>query len=81
MTMEDEFEDDAPPPDETDTDGDDEFDATEPCPYCNKLIHEDAEICHHCGKFVDRENPTVRPPWISIAVIALLAAMVLFWLL
>jgi predicted nucleic acid-binding Zn ribbon protein len=74
-----EFEDDAPPPDEADTDGDDS-DETEPCPHCSKPIHEEAEICHHCGTFIDRVDPTVKPPWISIAVIVALIIGIVFWL-
>ena len=57
-------------PDESDQDdpGDDDAE-TVPCPYCRKPVHEDAEICPHCGSFISAEDaPRRRPPWIWIGV-------------
>jgi len=69
-------------PDESDMDGDDQFSETEPCPFCKQPIHEEVEICHHCGGFIDRQDPSVgRVPWITIGVIVCLIITIMLWLL
>jgi hypothetical protein len=44
------------------------------CPYCNKLISEDAEQCPHCGQYISAEDaPSRAPVWIWIVTVVLLA--------
>lgn len=56
-----------------------------PCPYCGKMIHEEAEWCHLCGKYLSEEDKSPgAPKWILIG--ALLGMLGLFgctiaWLL
>lgn len=62
-------------------DGDDHDLALDPCPYCRKMIHEDAEWCHHCGKYLSKEDAPERIPlWIILTSAALLTAFV-FWMM
>ena len=53
-----------------------------PCPFCRKLIHEDADVCPRCGNFVggaDAPRPRVPPMvWIGVALAGLCA---LTWVL
>jgi hypothetical protein len=49
-------------------DFDDEDDGTMPCPYCRRPIHEEAERCPHCERYLsDEDAPTARKPWWVIA--------------
>jgi predicted nucleic acid-binding Zn ribbon protein len=64
-------------PDPSDMDQDD--DETEPCPYCGKPIHETVEICHHCGKYISREDEPAKTPWLAIGVVVLL--LIVFFIL
>ena len=46
----------------TSTTDDDE--PTIPCPYCRREIHEDAERCPHCERYIsDEDAPPQRKPW------------------
>jgi len=58
--------------DETEWDGDDgdEFGAedddepTVPCPHCGTEVHEDAQQCPHCERYISAEDaPPARKPW------------------
>jgi hypothetical protein len=49
--------------DEGDEAGDDD-EATVACPYCKRLIHEDAQRCPYCEQYVSAEDaPRSRKPW------------------
>lgn len=46
------------------------------CPYCGKSIVEDAEWCHHCGRFVEERHLDRRPVWVWVGIVlALLMAI------
>jgi hypothetical protein len=77
----DEEDDDVDPdaPDESDMDSHDEPDL-DTCPYCRKMITEDATRCHHCGNYLSQEDaPLSKPAWIVIVAIALLVLILLTW--
>jgi hypothetical protein len=64
----------------------DEEDETVPCPYCGKAVHEQAEICHHCGSYISGEDaPLTKPAWFSAAAVLALFGMfgagLLIWLI
>ena len=65
-SWEDEFDDE--PDDEFDEEPDDEFDAdwddepTIECPYCGREIHEDAQRCPHCERYISDED---APPQLA----------------
>ncbi len=68
-------------PDEADQD-DDDGPETMPCPYCRAEISEDAAICPRCRSFISAEDVSGRKPWwIIAAAIALLAAILIVWVL
>ena len=58
---EDDWEDDSEADEGDDFDvSDDDDDATIPCPYCRRPIHEEAERCPHCEQYVSRKMPLRR---------------------
>lgn len=65
-------------PDESDQDDDDGPDLIK-CPKCGKMIHDQAEWCHHCGQYLSRED---EPPgagfWVMAGLISLLV-IALVW--
>ena len=63
-------------PDESDMD-EDEDDPTVPCPKCRKPIHEDSEICHHCGQYivVQQSNPG-WVFWVATILVGLMMASI-----
>jgi predicted nucleic acid-binding Zn ribbon protein len=68
-------------PREEDMDADLDEPALDPCPYCKKMIGEDAEWCHHCGNYLSREDePKHVPLWFIIAAAAT-ALVVMSWVL
>jgi hypothetical protein len=76
-----------PPNDEDDWDSDDEVegddfdapddDATIPCPYCHRPMHEESERCPHCGEYISAEDvaPARKPWWLLVGVAAGLYAV------
>jgi predicted nucleic acid-binding Zn ribbon protein len=70
-----------------DEDADDDFAEgdsadTDPCPVCGKPIYEEAQRCPHCGNYITREEPHGRQPlWIIVGTIALLAAIIVGWVI
>ncbi|MFN4260228.1 MAG: zinc ribbon domain-containing protein [Gemmataceae bacterium] len=54
-------------------DGDeaDDAEATVPCPYCQREIHEDAPRCPYCGNYISEEDtpPARKPGWIIVGVL------------
>jgi predicted nucleic acid-binding Zn ribbon protein len=68
-------------PDESDMDSFDEP-GVMPCPYCRKLVSEDAELCPHCKNYISIEDaPARNPGWITFGVIITIAIIVIVWLL
>ena len=67
-------------PDESDMDDDPDGPDVDDCPYCGKLIHEDAEWCHHCGNYLSREDAPQRvPAWaLFVAVVVIVVILVTF---
>jgi hypothetical protein len=66
-------------PDELDMDESDEPELIQ-CPECRKYIVEDAERCHHCGKYISVESAPRRVPlWMVVGVILMLMA-VMVWI-
>jgi len=65
-------------PDESDMDDSDDPELV-PCPYCRKMIYEDAELCHHCGQFIVDEDARARIPYWIIAMVLILILMAVVW--
>lgn len=62
-------------PDESDQDKSDDPE-TIACLFCGKVIDENAEWCHHCGKYISQEDaPASTPGWILTGAILGLIAM------
>lgn len=60
----------------------DEEEPTISCPYCRGLIHEDAQKCHHCDRYISSEDrPVERKPWWIYVGVALCLYAVLQWFL
>lgn len=57
--------------DEWEEDGADD-EATIPCPYCRRQIHEDAQRCPWCEQYISAEDapPTPKPWWILLGALA-----------
>lgn len=51
---------------------DDEDEPTVPCPYCGAEIHEDAQRCPRCERYISEEDrpATLKPWWILVGVAA-----------
>ena len=54
-------------PDEADTDHDESVDFV-PCPYCGKMIPDDADLCNYCRNFIVPDSSRL-PLWILIGVV------------
>ncbi len=61
-------------PDPSDMDDSDESDTIE-CPYCGKSVFEQAEWCHHCGKYLSEEDRANRMP--SILMVGVVLGIIL----
>ena len=72
----DDFDDDFDDDDDIDDDDveDDDEEPTIACLYCRREIHEDAQRCPYCEKYISAEDspPSRKPWWIIIGVIACL---------
>jgi len=67
-------------PDRTDMD-EEGAPETMPCPYCKGEVHEEAEICHHCGKYISREtSPIGTPVWLIMGAIVCLIIVLWVWM-
>lgn len=68
--MDDDWDDDY----EDDLDDEEDDEPTVPCPYCGREIHEDAQRCPWCEKYISAEDapPARKPWWIIIGVIVCL---------
>ena len=82
-SYEDEEEDDARDPDESDIDEDNEDGpALAECPYCRAEILDDAVRCPRCGSFISEEEaPRRKPAWILVSAVVLIVAIVIAWVL
>ncbi len=81
MGIEDDNLRDAEWPDESDMDRD-MFDRTEPCPYCKKPIDEEAQFCHHCGKFISSEDHASPKSLLVVLGVSLcLIVVVVVWII
>lgn len=51
------------------------------CPACGAEVYEDADRCPQCGTWiVTSAGPAVRPAWVYVAAVLLLAALgLLVW--
>ncbi len=47
-----------------------------PCPHCRKMVNEDADRCHHCGRFIDQ--PPLSSTW-SMATILIICLLVVIF--
>ena len=64
----------SPDPSDADTDADENSIDTIPCPYCDKPIDEQAEICPHCRNYISREQISARKPlWMIITAVVIIA--------
>ena len=71
--------------DEDDWDDDeepeDEEEATIPCPYCKRHIHEDSQRCPFCEYYLSQEDaPPCRKPWWVIVGALLVLYVVYRWI-
>jgi hypothetical protein len=65
-------------PDESDMDDDDDPEVVE-CPYCRKMISEEAGHCHHCGNYISKETaPRRLRVWIIIGMVFLVFMVLVF---
>jgi hypothetical protein len=55
-------------------DWDDDEEATAPCPYCKRDIHEDAVRCPYCEQYLSEEDeaPARKPWWLILGVLVCL---------
>jgi hypothetical protein len=67
--------------DEFEDDSEDGSDATIPCPYCKRAIHEDSQRCPYCEQYISEEDvPPVRKPWWVILGALLCLYVVYRWI-
>jgi len=62
-------------PDDADTDHGESVDFF-PCPYCKKMIPDDADLCNYCRNFIVRDSSRL-PMWIVIGIILCLVVAAL----
>jgi uncharacterized paraquat-inducible protein A len=57
-------------------------DDTIPCPYCRRLIHEDAQRCPYCENYMSSEDApaAAKPMWIIVGFLLCFLVVVL-WIL
>jgi hypothetical protein len=66
--------------DDEDWDEEDEEPTVE-CPYCGGEVHEDAQRCPHCEKYLSEEDaPPARKPWWIVVGAALCLYVVYRWI-
>jgi hypothetical protein len=69
------WDEDTDPDREIDDDlAEDEEEPTVPCPYCGDEVHEDAQRCPSCERYISREDapPGRKPLWLIVGVVACL---------
>lgn len=66
---------------DAEADDDDEAEPTAPCPCCRRQIHEDAQRCPHCERYISAEDaPRDRKPWWIVATVVLCLYLVYRWM-
>ena len=64
-----------------DEDNEDDDEETIPCPYCQRLIHEESERCPHCENYLSEEDaPRPRKPWWLIIGVLVCLYLVYRWI-
>ncbi len=64
-----------------DFDADEDGEATVPCPYCRREIHEDSPRCPYCENYISREDaPPGRKPWWIILGVILCLYIIYRWI-
>lgn len=55
----------------------DDEEPTEPCPYCGREIHEDAQRCPYCENYLSAEDSPAppKPWWLVLGTVACLYAV------
>jgi hypothetical protein len=61
--------DDRDDPIESDMDDDDEPELIH-CPHCGKYVNEEADLCHHCKRYI--LEPRSVPMWVIVTAAVLL---------
>jgi hypothetical protein len=58
----------------------DDDEATVPCPYCKREIHEDSQRCPYCEQYISEEDapPSTKPTWIIVGVVLCLFIVVVW---
>ena len=80
MGAEEEAFDDPEDPDASDMDEDDEPEEVA-CPYCGRMMSEEAEVCPRCGSFISAEDAPRRvPAWVIVGAV-LCGVVALLWAL
>ncbi len=69
-------------PDESDMDSFDEP-GVMPCPYCRKMVSEDAEQCPHCHEYISIDAAPRRPlpMGFMVGLVAALLIALIAWML
>jgi hypothetical protein len=50
-----------------------------PCPFCRKLIFDDAEQCPYCKHFITHAIPPRQPWWLIITALVLVFLMIMYY--
>ena len=67
--------------DSVDSPDDDSEEATVPCPYCRRPIHEDSQRCPYCELYITEEDSrSPRKPWWIIIGVAACLYVVYRWI-
>ncbi len=59
---------------------DGEEEPTISCPYCKRLIHEDAPRCPYCENYLSEEDSTAHKPWWIIFGVLVCLIVVYYWI-
>jgi hypothetical protein len=78
---ENDWEDDFEPEDEDEFEPDEgDEDATIPCPYCRRQIHEESQRCPYCEQYISEEDAPGRKPWWFILGFIACAFVIYLWI-
>ncbi len=79
--MREDFDEDPDPSDMDPDEHDDDVLDTHPCPNCNAEIYEDADQCPVCGHYVTRGLSAQHKPYVYIAAVVVIIAIMMTWIL
>jgi hypothetical protein len=67
---------------EPDSAGEDDWAAdTVPCPFCKRLVYDNAERCPHCGNYLFHDGASAsRKPWWVLGGVLVCLAIVGYWI-